>query len=564
MALISILNSTDPLLRSRFVNAPFIHGKVFPSVEGELDGIAYRMAGPEHIRRNSGSTGRIIWLIEGGVVVQPEKLNMLIHSLNNEWPSCINEYKKFYHKAESLIQGEFVLAVISKSPERILVLNDCFGRLPLYIGKEKDSIMITRQLFHLHQTLQVMPPDNHARAFYLMMGYPPNDTTLWSNVKRVMPGSIISINQKMLTIEPVADTFRVNPDKQINTRDAVEMVTTLLDKVVQNETAGKTILSMSGGLDSRLLAGVLHKNRIPFRMISYDDADSSAANDLIIARQIAVALKLPLDVIALNHPEGSDFKDLHFLKLGMNYDGMAFILPYLRQLPVEASILTGDGGDKLLAPLNNIPPLYNIHQLARYILRHHAIMSPVLAATLTNTRPEIIMKQFESLLHSIFRTNLQQTYADFLLRQRAFKWLFEGEDRNRWFVNHQAPLWSKELAALLLQMPHSLKADYKLYRDVLLHYNHSLARIPNANWNMSVTNTRSIHMLLLRQRFKHSQLLHPIVYLIQKSVLQNTSNLPAYMSNWYNNLNDDIRALYMAKKLTTQNLYYIHSLEDKK
>ncbi|PKP16873.1 MAG: hypothetical protein CVU06_13865, partial [Bacteroidetes bacterium HGW-Bacteroidetes-22] len=329
-----------------------------------------------------------------------------------------------------------------------------------------------------------------------------------------------------------------------------------------NGNTGEIILSMSGGLDSRLLAAALHKNRLPFRMISYADADLSAANDVKTAYQVATALDLPLEVITLNQPSEADYKELHFLKRGMNYSGMAFILPYLRQLPREARILTGDGGDKLLAPLNTLPPIHSIRQLARYIIRRHSLMSLRLAASLTYVSQELITTQLEALLLSTYKTGFQQTYADFLLRQRAFKWLFEGEDRNRWFVNHQAPLWSPELAMLLLQVPEGLKADYKLFSEVLLCYNHTLAHIPNANWNLPVTNTKAINRLLQRQQFKYSRLLNPFVQLIQKSSAQKTSNIPPCLLNWHNASKGEFQSMYKIEKLSIENLYYIRSLMD--
>lgn len=562
MALISILSSTDPIHRSRFTNAKLTMTTASQVMEGELGEIVYRQAGPTHIPRMGSTTGEIIWMLEGGSVAQNEKLTALLHSLNNEWPSDSNEYMLLYQKAEALIHGEFVLAIIAKNPERILVLNDRFGRLPLYIGKEEESLMVTRQLFHLHQTFHVFPPDNPARAFYLMMGFPPGEATLWHNVKRVMPGSVISISQNILTIESVADALHINPDPRLNPRDVVEMITAQLDQVINNGNTGEIILSMSGGLDSRLLAAALSKNRLPFRMISYADADLSAANDIRAASQVATALELPLEVITLNRPSEADFKELHFLKRGMNYSGMAFILPYLRQLPRDARILTGDGGDKLLAPLNTLPPIHSIRQLARYIIRRHSLMSLRQAASLTNVSQELITTQLETLLLSSYKTGFQQTYDDFLLRQRAYKWLFEGEDRNRWFINHQAPLWSPELAMLLLQVPEDIKANYKLFSEVLLHYNPALAHITNANWNLPVTNTKAISRLLKRQQYKYTRLLNPIVQLIQKSTAQKTPNIPPCLLNWYNDSKGEFQSMWKTEKLSIENLYYIRSLMD--
>ena len=59
-------------------------------------------------------------------------------------------------------------------------------------------------------------------------------------------------------------------------------------------SAKKIALPLSGGLDSRMLAAVLHKNQIPFQAYNVDFGRETA-----IARQVAAALKAPLRVLPM-------------------------------------------------------------------------------------------------------------------------------------------------------------------------------------------------------------------------------------------------------------------------
>jgi asparagine synthase (glutamine-hydrolysing) len=73
-------------------------------------------------------------------------------------------------------------------------------------------------------------------------------------------------------------------------------------------------------------------------------------------------------------------------------------------------------------------------------------------------------------------------YAHFILFNRAFRWLFEGEDRNRHYFWHLAPFYSLPFLNYALNCPDSQKSRYALYKRFLSRLAPEVCTIDNANW----------------------------------------------------------------------------------
>jgi asparagine synthase (glutamine-hydrolysing) len=69
-----------------------------------------------------------------------------------------------------------------------------------------------------------------------------------------------------------------------------------------------------------------------------------------------------------------------------------------------------------------------------------------------------------------------------MIYERAFKWLFEGEDRNRFYFWTVAPFYSAVFFQYAMKCPQKQKADFELYREFFRILSPSLASIENANW----------------------------------------------------------------------------------
>lgn len=563
MALISLLSSPNPAHHHLFRSVPLSGNGITSALTGCTNGISYRLAGPAHLSHAHGETPDVVWMAEGNTAAAPEQLNRLMQDWSDGTYWSPTEVASFHQKISALYHDGFVAAILSKKNDTAIVFNDRLGRLPLYLAVKDDSLMISRQIFHIHQTLGPLAPNAVGTAFHLMFGFQTADNTLWKEVRRIMPGSAVIMHNHTITIRQIDDGLFFAPEADGTRSELIAQTVARLDEATRACSKAETILSMSGGLDSRLLAASLAKQGLPFSMVSYADAAGSAAADIRYARELARVVGKQLNIVNLGAAQQDHFHELHKLKHGLNYSGMAFLIPFLKQLPATARVFTGDGGDKLLAPVGKIPPLRNIHQLACHIIDRHALMSPAAAAILTGTDQSGLIRTLETDLNTIFEKDLQHTYSLFLLRRRAFKWLFEGEDRNRWYVDHAAPIWHQPLASFLLRIPAVAKEGYSLFSDVLMHYNPELATIPNANWAFPVTARRQVRQLLTRQQYKYSWPFAPILRMREQMLSRHQELLiPPEIKAWY----DEWHGAWLLNRhvapplLNNENLYYLYSL----
>ena len=68
--------------------------------------------------------------------------------------------------------------------------------------------------------------------------------------------------------------------------------------------------------------------------------------------------------------------------------------------------------------------------------------------------------------------------------ERGIKWLFEGEDRNRFFFWSVAPYYGQFVFNYAMNVSDNLKSGHKLYNNFLANLSPELLKIKNALWNV--------------------------------------------------------------------------------
>jgi asparagine synthase (glutamine-hydrolysing) len=203
--------------------------------------------------------------------------------------------------------------------------------------------------------------------------------------------------------------------------------------------------------------------------------------DVRLAAKVASALELNWRSIDVSRPTGTDLLRLLQMKGGMNHLGMAFILSFFdtlkREFGREMVFLTGDGGDKVLPDHRPKIQVHDLEGLMRYVLAKHEILPLQTVARLTGVSALDIMGALEDRLRSYPEEQLGDKHVHFVLFERAFKWLFEGEDRNRQFFWSVAPFYAREAFVLAMKCPARSKIHYSLYRCFMESLNPDLVDI---------------------------------------------------------------------------------------
>jgi asparagine synthase (glutamine-hydrolysing) len=251
------------------------------------------------------------------------------------------------------------------------------------------------------------------------------------------------------------------------------------------------------------------------------DIENIFALDAKLAKELAQVYRADWKIFYLDSPRGKDFARLLRMKGGLNYLGMSFIVPFFdRVKSVYGSTITyvtGDGGDKLLPDLRPEKPLSTLNDLVAYATANTGGFSLKTAAKLTRLRKDEIVEEIRSHVAHYPEESLAQKYVHFLIYERGFKWLFEGEDRNRCYFWSVAPFYSLEFFKYAMGCPDEQKANYGLYRAFLFRLSPLASQINNSHWNLPIS-SKSYLMKVMWTRIVH-QMLSPEVRKKIKSMI---------------------------------------------
>lgn len=371
--------------------------------------------------------------------------------------------------------GEFVIYVLNKTTKDFLVLNDALGRLPTYYYINHDKVIVSRELQFIINLVEDPQLDIMGIAQSLLFCYPLGKKTLVDNINRLEPASIIRISENG-SKNKVDHIYSFNFEKKADREDItiiVDELISLLSQACKNRAGlcNENILSLSGGRDSRAVAAALHNNKIPFVAATYVNSDKRSIIDSEIAEKVAMALNISWEKHDLHPPEGRDLNTLLDIKYGLNYLAMSFILQFFEALRQRhgpgITYFTGDGGDKVLPNLNPFQRFKNLHELASYIISTNHVFSVYEVAQITRVPESEIIDEVVMSLSSYPETNLNQKYVHFLIYERAFKWLFEGEDRNRFYFWSVTPFYSIPFFKCAMECPDKIKSEDTLYKKFL-------------------------------------------------------------------------------------------------
>ena len=386
--------------------------------------------------------------------------------------------------------GEFVIIIYDKLNEDLIIVNDALGRLPLYYTKGNQKFILSREVKFVTEFMTQVNFDKLAIAEYLLFGYPLGKRTLIKDIKRLEPGVLVeyNINSGSLRIKKVhtwnfEDKFSKGKGAREYADDLVELFRNATRCRAKSLPNFKNLVSLSGGLDSRAVAVALRDVDPELTAVTYLDYEGKAQNDVNVARELAHKLGVDWELIELEKRNFEDICRLIELKDGLNYAAMGFILDFFTKIKSKFGdkvvYYTGDGGDKALRSLKPLKRIKSMDELVSIIISRHASifgMNEIKRFINTNR----IKREIRNILLDYPEDGLNQKYVHFVVFERGYKWLFEGEDRNRFYFWSTSPYWSPIFFNYAMKIPDSYKEYLKLHRKFLEKLDKNCVRIRNA------------------------------------------------------------------------------------
>lgn len=390
--------------------------------------------------------------------------------------------------------GDYIIVAHHKPSGRWAAVNDPLGRLPVYYRRQGETIALSRDLRFMAALSPAPALDRMALGQFLVLGFPLGTRTLLAGIDRLPAGSLVQCGGRGDGGYRTVSRFNFDDVHPVaSPRTAAESLAARFIEACARVTDPEksSVLSLSGGMDSRTVAAGLIKAGRRFHAATYAEAGKERSADVIHAREVADALGFDRETISLRPSRGADLLRLLRMKGGMNSAGLAFYLPFLeeigRRYGHDAGYLTGDGGDKALPAL--VPPrrLRSNRDLVRFILGRHDILPIDRVARLVRLPVSDLEGQIETMVDGYPERSPDRKYVHFIIYERGMKWLFEGEDRNRCLLWSATPFYDQSFFREAMACPMECKQRRRLYRDFLTCLSPVAAGIIDSNKGVPIT-----------------------------------------------------------------------------
>jgi asparagine synthase (glutamine-hydrolysing) len=256
-----------------------------------------------------------------------------------------DDYIKFF-------QGMFAFCFYNNLNNSITLARDYLGKKPLFYAAGKDFFIFSSKLSLIKNYLKDITLDTEAVSQYLKLGYVISPITMFKDIRSVQPGEVIQIDLQSLQINR---KFRFIPDAIINSED-LNLRNTVLNSVRERVTGHDSIaLSLSGGIDSTIIA--ILSAQLGLKCQSYSmhwaESDKSRYNkDSEIAKMVSKKLGIPFTLVNMPSVKLLPEELNSFIKAmeepNSNPSGLSMMSLY-KQISSDGTrlVLTGDGADEV-------------------------------------------------------------------------------------------------------------------------------------------------------------------------------------------------------------------------
>jgi asparagine synthase (glutamine-hydrolysing) len=193
----------------------------------------------------------------------------------------------------------------------------------------------------------------------------------------------------------------------------------------------------------------------------------------------------------LDPPPAHDILKLLRMKTGMNPLYMSFLLGFLDQVRrswgSDVIFFSGEIGDRVLPDRRPPSNIGSLAETTDFLLGKEQKYSLDTVASLTGLKATDIVDELQDHISSYPEQDWVQKYVHFTTFERVFKWLCEGEDRNRCYFWNATPYSGIEFFNFAMRCPDEQKYYYGLYREFLLEISPAAAAVPHAGTGAAIT-----------------------------------------------------------------------------
>jgi asparagine synthase (glutamine-hydrolysing) len=386
-------------------------------------------------------------------------------------------------------QNGYYLAFTVDSSGMISLGTDILGLFPIYYYSTNDFLLFstTPSLFR-HYPEFTPELSMHGLVGILLTMHITGGQTIWKGVRRLTPGHILQWSKGKAAYELKSDAIQPSFDHVGGSiQDHVEIFDYLLKKIIARETDNReTSIMLSGGLDSRIIAGYLGKARgSDLPACTFGESND---NEMKCAAKVARTLNWSHRRVPVDFSKFREFawKQLELEQLSNGFTDLAFFQGVETLHGVKPFIFTGlwgdavMGGSRLRCGYDKSKKGYTFDELFRNNNRYG--LTPGLVKKLIP--PELLGNSLEEVME-----DLKNAFCcpDGLPYQRSL--MFDLAHRLRCYVGSYAwrisfgawpvlPYVDKEILFAAVGMPVSSLLERRVQVELLCQYFPELAVLP--------------------------------------------------------------------------------------
>ena len=170
-------------------------------------------------------------------------------------------YKKHGHKCVEFLEGMFSFAIWDIEAETLFCARDRIGIKPFYYMVVDNKFYFASEVKALLPFLGEIKEDMDGIGEYLIFQYPITDSTMFKNVKQLMPGNLLTINNGRINISKYWDldySEKLTMDKELCNIHLQKLFKNSIEKHLKSDVPVGSYVS--GGIDSGLVT-ILANNK---------------------------------------------------------------------------------------------------------------------------------------------------------------------------------------------------------------------------------------------------------------------------------------------------------------
>ncbi len=232
------------------------------------------------------------------------------------------------------VNGNF--AVIYRSPiGELLVATDRIRSIPMFWGVAKDSIVVSDRAYKVAEAIGEFDCDDVSTHEFLLCGYVTGNDTLIRNVRQLRAAEMLI--QHLDKRAELTQYFRYYPDQVCSTPHTLEESAEKISMVCLDSVrrcidglkpGTRIILPLSGGLDSRMIAGSL--KRLGVSNVTCFTYGKKDWDDVHISREVATALEYEWHFLPFSTESWSDLVTSRQMQSYCQFAVNAVSLPMLQ------------------------------------------------------------------------------------------------------------------------------------------------------------------------------------------------------------------------------------------